>query len=623
MTENEKQPRTPEGEPSGSTWLPRNFLAFLVTESLGAFNDNFFKMLLQLYVLQYLSASNAESIIAKASLAFTIPFVLFGPWSGYFSDRFSKTFVMRVVKCAEIPIMILGAFAFLIGSIPLMIFALFLMAAQSTFFSPAKAGFIPEIAPPEAISKANGLVSMTTFVAIILGMALAGPIFGLHLNRPAVAVIYCVAVAILGTCASLWIPKTKPQESRLKFPLNPFKGIWKDFVFLKRQKGLFLAGLAHSYFWLLGLIFTTNILVYGKKLLCLTEKQNLELSFLPAVMGIGIALGSLLAGRWSGKKVELGLVPVGGLGLSAAGFLLFFSTSSYWITLAVLLVSGICGGLFIVPLYSYLQFESGKQEKGRVLATVGILNGLFLVLGALLYHLFSVVLGWEPHILYLTMGFFSLGVVITICTVIPEYFIRFLAWLLTHTFYNIRIEGAHHVPFHGPVLLAPNHISYVDALLVGATLQRFIKFIMYKKYYDYPIVRKICAIMEVIPIAPYEGRESVTKSLETARDKLRQGEVLCIFPEGKITKDGAMSPFRTGFETIMEGMDCPIVPVYLHNVWGSIFSFKDGKAIWKFPRRIPYPVTVVYGEPLPSSTKAFEVEEAVRKLAEQFKDKTP
>lgn len=598
-----------------SKLLPKGFTAFLATETLGAFNDNLYKMLLQLYVIQVLLPQNSESIISQASLLFTLPFVLFGPWSGYFADHFSKTKVMRFVKFCEIPIMGLALAAFFLKSVPLMLFVLFCMALHSTFFGPAKAGFIPETCPDEGISRANSLLGMTTFLAIIGGMAFAGEIFRHHLQAPYVSVYYCLGVALLGFLASCKIPLTLPKASTGKFPFNPLSGIFRDLAFLKGKKGLFLASLANSYFWLLGLVFTNNILVYGKKILGLSEAQSLELSLLPAVLGIGIAAGSLLAGRWSGKKVELGLVPLGGLGMAVTGLALGFSGHSYPLTASILFISGICGGLFVVPLNSYLQFEAPEEEKGRVLATNGILNGLFLVLGSVLYHLLSVVLQLKASTIYPVMALLNLAVVAYICTVIPEYFLRFMAWLLTHTFYKIRIVGAENVPFHGPALLSANHISYVDALLVGATIQRFIKFIMYKKIYELPLVRQLCAFMEVIPIAPYEGKESVQRSLDAAREKLRSGEVVCIFPEGKITRDGQINEFRHGLESIMQGVDCPIIPVYLHNVWGSIFSFSDKKVLWKFPKKIPYPITIVYGEPLPADSKASEVENAVKALA--------
>ena len=600
--------------------LPKGFNAFLVTETLGAFNDNLFKMLLQLFVLQYLKAPNAESLIATSSLVFTLPFMIFGPWSGYFSDRYSKTGVMRVVKLAEIPFMLLGVYGFYVSNTHLLMLSLFLTATQSAFFAPSKSGYIPETCTVQNLTRANSLVSMTTFFAIIFGIAAAGQVFNMHAAKPYIASFYCMAVAVFGVIAVYSIPMIPASGRRDPFPLNPVRGIWKDIAFIKSNKGLFLATLAHSYFWLLGLVFTTNILVYGKKILHLSETDNTMLSLLPAIMGIGIAMGSLLAGRWSGKKIELGLVPLGGLGLAAAGVALYFS-QSYLLTSTILMLSGICGGLFIVPLFAYIQFTAPQDEKGRVLSTVGVINGFFLVLGSLLYRLMSVDLSWQPHTIYLVMGILSFFVVIYICTVIPEYFLRFLSWLMIHTFYRIKIKGAENVPLEGPVLLTPNHISYVDALLIGATIQRFIKFIMYKKIYELPLIRQLCRIMEVIPIAPYEGRESVMKSLEMGKEKLAQGEALCIFPEGKITRDGQISEFRTGLETLMKERDCPIVPVYLHNVWGSIFSFEDGKAIWKWPKKIPYPITVVFGEALSPKTPAAEVEAAVRKLALEFEGK--
>ncbi len=595
--------------------LPKGMLAFFATESLGALNDNLYKMLLQLYVLQYF-ASQAESIIAQASLIFTIPFVLFGPWSGYFSDHVSKTILMRVLKGVELLIMILGFMAFMSENIYLMLGVLLLMATHSTFFAPAKSGFIPEICPPAQISWANSLLGLTTFSAIIGGMALAGEIFDLHQSAPSMAVIYCIGVALAGFVVSFGMPKLVAQNASGKFPLNPLKGIWDDLLFLKKQKGLFLAALANSYFWLLGLVFTTNILVYGKKIMGV--EQSLPLSLLPAFVGIGIALGSLLAGRWSGKKVELGLVPLGGLGMAVCGFILAAGSISYLLTSVVLLMTGLFGGLFIIPLNAYLQFNAADDQKGRVLSTAGILNGLFLVLGSLLYHLLSTTLQLLPDTIYWVMGFITVGVVIYICTVIPEYFLRFVAWLISHTFYRIRIVGGENVPFEGPALLASNHVSYVDAVLVGATIQRFIKFIMFKKIYDTPFIKQVCRIMDVIPIAPYEGRESVAASLSAAREKLKSGEVVCIFPEGQITRHGELNEFRPGFETIMQGVDVPIIPVYLHNLWGSIFSFKKGSSLWKMPFKIPYRVTVVFGSPMPSISTASEVELKIKDLSLQF-----
>jgi len=598
--------------------LPKRFFPFIITESLGAFNDNFFKMLIQLYVLTIIVAPNAKNIIAMAALVFTVPYVIFGPWSGYLSDRFSKTRIMQVVKFCELPVMGLGVLAFYFGNINMMIVVLFLMTTQSAFFAPAKAGFIPETCDAELISKANGIMGMTTFLFIIMGTALGGILLSAFNNNALTVTYICIAIAVLGFVTSLFMTKTKPSGASIKFPINPFTGITRDLIFLKKQKGLFLSALANSYFWFLGIVFQSNITVYATVELGLTKTDNTEIAILPAIIGVGIALGSMLASRWSGKKVEIGLVPLGGIGLAISSIALYFSAGSYHLTAAVLFFSGIFGGLYIIPLYSYLQFEADEKEKGRVLATAGVMNGLFLVLGSLLWRFFAVTLDISPAMIFLIMGIITFFATIYICTVIPEYFMRFLSWLMTHTFYRIKIKGVENVPLKGPALLVPNHVSFVDALLVGATIQRFIKFIMYKKYYDFPIIRNICRIMEVIPIAPYEGRESVTETLNQAREKLKSGDVVCIFAEGGLTRDGEMKEFKGGLESIMAGIDCPIIPVYMHNVWGSIFSYEGGKFIWKWPKKIPYPITITYGKPMHSKSTAADVQEAVIAIANQF-----
>jgi acyl-[acyl-carrier-protein]-phospholipid O-acyltransferase / long-chain-fatty-acid--[acyl-carrier-protein] ligase len=596
------------------SYFTRGFAAFLGTQMLGALNDNFYKMLMQLYFISILQMQNVEELLFRASLAFTFPFFIFGPWSGYFADRFAKTRILQIVKACEILIMGLAVVAFALQSVPFMLIILFLMATQSAFFSPAKAGFIPETVGDEEISHANGWLEMTTFLAIIMGGAFAGVLLKLHDHDGLTVSLYCLAFAIIGTMLSWKITPTRPSGSHERFHWNPLPAIFRNLAHLKKQKNLFLAALGNSYFWLLGLIFQLNILVYGERLLHLDTLEN---SILAACVAIGIAIGSLLAARLSGHKVELGLVPLGGFGLCFFSLLLVWTQSSYLATALTVILVGLFGGFYIVPLYAYLQFEAAPTEKGKVLATVGIMNALFLVVGSFLYKFMAVSLKLSPASLFFIMGLLTIAVVIYICTVIPEYFIRFSSWLLSHTFYRIKIEGEENIPFHGPALLVVNHLSFIDAFLVGATIQRFVKFIMYKKYFDFPVVRFFCKIMEVIPIAPYEGRESVEQSLATARQKLIDGEVLCIFPEGGISRTGQTMPFKKGFETIIEGLDIPVIPVALKNVWGSIFSFDKGKVLWKFPKKFPYPITVCYGGVMPLGTSAEKAEEAMRMMLGQ------
>lgn len=600
--------------------MPKRFGSYLITLSLGAFNDNFFKMLLQLFVVQGIALkSSKEEYIGQTTFLFSLPFVLFGPWAGYLADRYSKSKLMVKYKLAELILMSIGALAFAINNVPLLFLLLFLMSAQSAFFGPAKLGVIPEMVKPEHISKANGFVEMFSILAVILGAASAGFLLKIFDSDYLAVSVFCILIAILGYLSSFKVPQVPPAHIHRPFPQNPIRSIFQNLAYLKAQRELFLASLAISFFWMVGLIFQMNILIYGEVLLGLGKERVHELAFLSSFIGLGIAVGSVLASRWSGKKIELGLVPMGGIGICIFSIALCFSHFSYSYTAALLFLAGTSGGLYIIPLYAYLQYYAKPDEKGRILAINGILNGLFLVLASFLYYFVTVTLGVSSNVFFLLLGVLIGLVVIYLCWILPVYFVRFVAWLGTHSLYSIKIEGSENVPQEGPVLLAPNHVSYVDAFLIGATLQRFIKFVMIKSIYRLPVIHFFCRLMGVIPISPSEGRDSVNQSLHEARHQLMLGEVVCIFPEGKITRDGQINSFRPGFETILENTHFPIIPVYLENVWGSVFSYDKKNIFIKLFKRFPYRITVHYGKALPATATALEVERAVRNLEAEAK----
>lgn len=603
--------------------LPTSFQALLLAQTLGAFNDNFFRTLLQLYGLQIMFLAQPETIMAQTAFVFAAPFILFGPWAGYLANHFDKVSLIRMVKLAEIGLMLAGAVAFSLGSVSLMLLVLFLLATKAAFFGPAKAGLIPQVCPAESVTLAHNRMEVISLMAIIGGIAVAGLLLSAHFDSPNVT-YYGLGIAVIGAISAFFVPTPQPKSTARPgqpFPWNPFTGLMSNFSFIKQRRDLFLTSLAYGYFWLLGLIFSTNIMVYGKVHLGLGSDQNVLLSLLPACLGLGLAIGAKLAGRWSGQKVELGLVPLGGLGLTLAATGLYFSPVSYPVTAIILLLAGMCGGLFTIPLYAYLQIKATDAERGQVLAAAGIISGLCLLLGSLLYYGLAVGLSLSPRLIFLLLGLVTGGVVGYICLIIPQFFIRFMGWLLIHTVYHIEIIGAERVPERGPALLTPNHVSFVDALLINSTVQRFIRFVMIKSIYQIPVLKPVLGIMDVIPIAPKEGRESVMRSLNQARQRLQQGHVVCIFPEGKLTESGAMNEFKPGFETIMQGLDCPIIPVYMHNVWGSIFSFEGGKYFWKLPKRLPYPIIIAYGPPLPANATAPEVTRAVQTLAQEVEAK--
>lgn len=604
--------------------FPKRFPAYIVTQSLGAFNDNFFKMLLQLYVLQVLVERYAEKIMSEetfiflATLVFTIPFVIFGAWSGFLADKYSKSRVMRLVKVAEIGIMLFGVLALQLKSVYFMFGVLFLMASQSTFFSPAKYGYIPEASDPRSVTAANSWVEMTTFLSIIMGSAVTGLLLTYY-NFNAVAVAYyCVGIAALGTLSALFIGGVPAVGTDKRFPLNPFAGIISDLRFLKKQKKLFIAALANSYFWLIGLIFQTNILIYGKNMLVNHPNGTVLLSLLPAYIGLGIAVGSMLASRLSGKKVEIGLVLIGGIGMAFAGIALYFTTNLYEAASIILFIAGLFGGLYIVPLYAYLQFFAREDEKGRVMATTGILNGLFMVLGALIYGLFAVNLATPPQTIYLIMGIITIVVLAYISKAMPEYFTRFSAWLLTHSIYWVKTIGYENMPFNGPVLFLPNHASAADALLIASTSQRFIHFFLPKNSFIYSILKKLYGLMEVIQIDPELRRGGVGEFLNRTKELLKNRHAVCIFPEGKNARSGKTTFLFPKSEGVLKDVECPIIPVYIHNAEGGFFGFNGAGMANKTAKRLFKKITIVYGQPLPATAKIAEVEKAIRSLKEEM-----
>ncbi|MCK6619421.1 MAG: MFS transporter [Calditrichaceae bacterium] len=600
-----------------SKLLPKRFPAYILTQSLGAFNDNFFKMLLQLYVLQVLVVKHAEQVMSEetfiflATLIFTVPFVLFGTWSGYLADKYAKSEVMRVVKVMEIGIMLLGALALHWENVNMMFAVLFLMASQSTFFSPAKYGYIPEASRPQAVTAANGWVEMTTFLSIILGTAVTGFLLTYHDFSAVKVAYYCIGVAAAGSLSALFIAKVPAAGTAKRFPINPLAGIINDLVFLKKQKGLFLAALANSYFWLIGLIFQTNILIYGKNMLAGHPNGTILLSLLPAYIGVGIAVGSLLASRWSGKKVEIGLVPLGGLGMAFSGIALFFTTQAYALAAVVLFIAGMFGGLYIVPLYAYLQFFAKEDEKGRVMATTGILNGLFMVLGSLIYGLFAVNLAVPAHTIYLIMGSLTLLVLGYLCVARPEYLTRFIAWLLTHFLYRLRIHGIENVPFRGPALLIASHISPLDPLLIASCTQRFIHFLVAEELSPSPALRKLFNLMDVIPLDSRAGKKSAAGGLQHARRQLQNGHAVCILPEGIPARGSSPGKLRLDVAGVLTGLDCPVIPVLISNEregrGGIVKGRKKGKS---------HSIGIVFGAPLAANAPAGAIEKAIRGLRE-------
>jgi acyl-[acyl-carrier-protein]-phospholipid O-acyltransferase / long-chain-fatty-acid--[acyl-carrier-protein] ligase len=580
---------------------------FLWTQFLGAFNDNLFKIVVSLFAV-HAAAGGGNRELSIINAIFILPFLLFSGYAGQVADVYSKRTVLVVTKSLEIVAASFGLYAFAIGHLELTYVVLFLIALQATFFSPAKYGLLPEALPERDLSRANGVLEMSTFVAIVAGVGCGGVMFDIWKDRLWLIGVIVVAVALLGTALSFRIPHVPASAPGRRIDRNPWRDIAAGLQRLRGDRVLWLTVIGISYFWFLGSLLQTDMVLFGTHVMGLSDSRT---GFLTTFAAIGIGAGSMAAGRLSGDKVELGLVPIGSVGMGL--FAIFLSQSAHSFALAAgnLVLIGFFGGLFAVPLNALLQQRSGQQEKGRLMATNNFLNMAAILLSAAALWLCTSALGMRADRLILVFGVITLVSSVYVLAIIPEFLVRFSLWLLTHTIYRIRIIGQENVPSHGAALLVCNHLSHVDGFLVGACVQRFIRFMVYKPLYEHWALHYPLKWMGAIPVAA--GRDAPA-SLEHARQELGDGHVVCIFAEGAISRTGNLLPFKRGFERIVEGLDVPIIPVYLDQVWGSIFSFKGGRFFWKRPERIPYPVTVAFGAPLPAATTAAEARLAVMEL---------
>jgi acyl-[acyl-carrier-protein]-phospholipid O-acyltransferase/long-chain-fatty-acid--[acyl-carrier-protein] ligase len=609
----------------------RGFWSLFVTQFQGAFSDNVLKNLV-IFMLIGMSMPIGEKheIGELVGALFSLPFILFSMMGGFLADRFSKRTISVSVKVFEVGVMFfaLAGFAWQqkllnLGAEPSwrtcwpLLGCVFLMGVHSAFFGPSKYGLLPELLPEKKLSWGNGLLEFGTFTAIILGTVAAAFMAGHFRGHYIWAAAILVALAFFGLATSLGITRVPAADPVKKFRANFVRELFGAMRSWRGDRPLLLAVVGNTYFNFLGALLLLNLFFYGTDVLHVTETK---IGWLTASLAIGIGLGSVAAGYLSGGKIEYGLVPLGALGLSIVSASLAAPGLSVNAALVRLALLGFAGGFFIVPIAALLQHRPAKEKKGEVLAAANLLSfvGVFLASGA--HYLLAQRLQLSPLHIFLFAGVLTLAGAVYALFLLPDALLRFVLWVLTRTLYRIRIEGRDNIPAKGGALFVCNHVSFVDALLLLASTDRRVRFLMFKGHYELPCIKPFARILGVIPISSEQRPREMIKSLQTATDAILAGDVVCIFAEGQITRIGHLLPFRRGFERIMKDVDAPIVPVALDGVWGSIFSFEKGRFLWKLPRRIPYPVTVNYGRAMPHTGTPFEVREAVQELmAEAWK----
>jgi acyl-[acyl-carrier-protein]-phospholipid O-acyltransferase/long-chain-fatty-acid--[acyl-carrier-protein] ligase len=593
----------------------KGFQAFLWTQFLGAFNDNVYKIIVSMRAVHVAAATGSGSeYLSLAGAVFVIPFLLFSGYSGHLADAVSKRKVLISVKVFEVFAMACGLAAFFTTRIEWMLAVLFLMALHSTVFSPAKYGLVPEILPDRDLSRANALLEMSTFVAIVLGTSIGSFLFTIWKDEPWKMGVVMLAVAGAGVATSFRIARVPPAGASGPFRFNPFAEVIDGTRHLMRDRPLWLTVLGISYFWFLGALFQLDLLLFGSEVL---KVDDLRIGLMVTCLAVGIGAGSMLAGRLSGDKVELGLVPLGSLLMVLFSVALHVLDASYIGSVAALACLGLASGLFIVPLNAYLQQRSGGHEKGRAIATNNFYNTVGLLLASGTLWIMHDRLHVSPSTLILDFGFVTLLATVYMVTIVPDFLVRFILWMATHTVFKIRIAGQENVPFRGGALLVANHLSHVDGFLIGACVQRFIRFMVWKPYYNLKALHWFFRLTKAIPVGT-SGPRDVVESIRQARKELAAGHVVCIFAEGAISRTGNLLPFKRGLEKIVDGLNVPVIPVHLDRLWGSIFSFERGRFFWKWPKRIPYPVTVSFGQPLPAaSATAHDVRQAILELGSE------
>ncbi len=588
----------------------RGFQSFLWTQFLGALNDNLYKTIVSLRALQ-VAASAGLDYLSIAGAVFVLPFLLFSGYSGHLSDKVSKRSVMISVKAFEIAAMTLGLAVFFTNRMEWMMVVLFLMALHSTLFSPAKYGIVPEMLEDKDLSRANGLLEMTTFVAIVLGTSSSSFLFAYWKGEPWKMGLVMIAVAIIGFVVSFGVPRTAAQHTREPFRWNPFAEVVTGTRRLLRDRPMWLTVLGISYFWLLGALFQLDLFFYGSEVL---HAGEIKIGYMVTALAVGIGLGSLAAGKLSGDRVDLGLVPVGSALMGLCSLALAGAKSSYGWSVAALAALGLASGLFIVPLNAFLQQRSKHGERGRTIATNNFYNTVGLMLASAALWAFHDRLHVSPATLIFWSGVITLLATVYVVWLLPFHVVRLGFRVAIHTLFRIRVEGRDRVPAGGPALLVSNHVSFVDGILISAALNRNVRFMIWKPYFTNPVMAWVFRHIQAIPVGTGGPRDMVA-AITKAREELKRGRVVCIFAEGSITRTGHLHPFKRGLEKIVQGTEAPVIPMHLDGLWGNVFSFAGGGFFSKWPTRLRQPITVYFGEPRLSHATARDVYQSVMELS--------
>ena len=616
----------------------RRFAPFFATQFLGALNDNIFRnglVILITFQGVLVAGMDHNQLANVAAGLFILPFFLFSATAGQLADKYEKSMLIRRVKTLEIVLMVLAGIALISESYSLLLLVLFLMGCQSTMFGPVKYAYLPQQLADHELVGGNALVESGTYIAIILGLILGGIAVGddvayfVGVNKQTVLGICLIVIAVIGYLTSRQVPQTRAVDPELKINWNAWKETWRIVQFAREERSVFLSILGISWFWFFGSAMTIQIPAYTLDIL---QGNETVTTFLLAAFAVGVGIGSLLCERMSGHRIELGLVPFGSIGLSLFTIDLYFAQPvantlpsesiaefisspggfRVWIDLALI---GAFGGFYSVPLYALIQKRSARQHLSRIIAANNIINSLLMVSAAVM----SMVLlksGLSIPELFLVISVLNALVAVYIFTLLPEFLMRFLAWLVINIVYRIRPSGLENIPHKGPAVVVCNHVSYMDPIILAGSVRRPMRFVMWYKIFQMPLLNFVFRNMKAIPIAgAREDKQVMDEAFEKVDAELAAGNIVCIFPEGAITRDGEIARFRPGIEQIIARRPVPVIPAALGRLWGGWLSRRPSGNLRMIPGRLFARVPVTFGAPVPpSEVTAAKLELLVRTL---------
>ena len=589
----------------------RRFLPYFCTQFLGAFNDNIYKNALAILITYTLAVENQGILLNVAAVAFILPFFLFGSTAGQLADKYEKSVLIQRIKIAEIIIMLVGCVALFLQSIALMMFVLFTLGAQSAFFGPIKYSILPQHLARHEILPGTAYVEAGTFISILLGTVLGGFLAG-DASLTAYLMATLIGVSLLGWLSSQKIPSAKPAAPDLQISFNVWATSKEILKMVRSDDAIFKAILANSWFWFIGSIVLTQFPAFSKEVL----NGNSDVATLLLTMfSIGIGLGSFACSKLSDGHVEIGLVPLGAIGMSIFTWQLgstalpasenlrtlseLMAVAGAWHVVFNMGMIAFSAGMFIVPLYAFLQTRSDPEQRSRTIAANNIINAVFMVAAGILGAL-MLMLGRSVLDIFILAAILNALVTIYILYSIREYFLRLVSKFLVRLVYRVKTVGFDNIPEEGAALLVCNHVSFVDPAIMFGEIPRPSRYVMYYKFYNIPIIRGLWRSVKAIPISTKrEDPELLKKAFDDVAQGLENGELICIFPEGGISRNGEVAKFQPGVEDILKRTPVPVIPMALRGVWGIWFSRHLGRAMRGWPKAFRKELTVVCGEPMP------------------------